>query len=79
MSGYASGLRRKQWYYGKKRPQSWKQINPEKVRAQQRRYYAKNKERLRKHSREWKRRNPAKRAKQRLCEKEKYHDRHNPY
>ena len=58
---------------------SWKQRNPEKVQAQQQRYYAKNSERLKKNTKEWKARNLAKIAKQRLCEKEKYHNRHNPY
>ena len=58
---------------------SWKTKNPEKVREQLKRYYQKNRDYIRKKNNDWKLRNPEKRAKQRVCEKERYHDRHNPY
>ena len=57
----------------------WKLRNVDKVGKHQKTYYERNKERLKMKSREWKRNNPVKRAKQRLCEKERYHDRRNPY
>ena len=58
---------------------SWKTKNPEKVREQLKRYYQKNRDHIRQKNKDWKLRNPEKRAKQRVCEKERYHDRHNPY
>ena len=58
---------------------SWKLRNPEKVRAQLKRYYQKNKDHIQQQSRDWKLKNTTKRYKQRVCEKERYHDRHNPY
>lgn len=58
---------------------SWKSKNPEKVRAQLKRYYQKNKDHIQQKNRDWKLKNKIKRDKQRVCEKERYHDRHNPY
>ena len=57
----------------------WKTKNPEKVREQLKKYYQKNRDYIRQKNKDWKLRNPEKRAKQRVCEKERYHDRHNPY
>lgn len=58
---------------------AWKAKNPHKVKEQQRKYYQKNKDRLKLQSKKWKHNNPCKVARHRLVEKEKYHDSHNPY
>lgn len=59
--------RRKARYESHKR---WRKANPDKVRAQKRRHYAKHLEQMRKYHREWQRKNPEKVAAIRL----KYHE-----